>query len=81
MDSYNEAVEHARKTFEWNAERTRLLQKSDGMVVAEVVKTKDVWVANNTSQKTKKKIGGFENIELARHAVEREFGLREFEGS
>jgi len=56
MDSYNETLEYARKTFEWNAERTRLLQKSDGMVVAEVVKSKDMWVANNTSQQTKRRL-------------------------
>ena len=73
----DENIEYAKSLYEWNEERNHLIQKSDGNIVAEVVKTKDVWVANNTSRTTKKKIGTFETVELARHAVEHAFGLRE----
>jgi hypothetical protein len=77
----DENIEYARKIYRWNDERTHLLRNLDDMIVAEVMKTKDVWVANNTSQPTKKKIGAFENIEFARRAVEQAFGLRAFEES
>lgn len=39
------------------------------MIVAEIVKTKGVWVAKNTSGKTKRRIGDFENLTAAQEGV------------
>ncbi len=75
MDSFNEAMAEAKRTYEWNAEKTNLIRKSDRAVVAEILKTRNVWAAKNTSGKTRT-IGNFESPEAAREAVKREFGLR-----
>ena len=64
--SYKDNKEFAKKEFVWNAEKTRLIQKSDGMVLAEVVKIKDVWVAHKYNPGKPKDLGRFEHIELAR---------------
>ncbi len=76
MDSFNEAMAEAKRTYEWDEERTHLIRKSDRAIVAEILKTKGVWVAKNTSGKTKRRIGDYESLAAAREGVEREFGLR-----
>lgn len=76
VEDFKEAMEYARNTYEWNRERTRLARKSDGMVVAELVPRKGgVWLATNKSGKRTTRIGEFEDLELARHAVDVAFGL------
>jgi hypothetical protein len=65
-----------KRTYEWDEERTRLIRKSDRAIVAEILKTNGVWVAKNTSGKTKPRIGDYESPAAAREGVEREFGLR-----
>lgn len=66
-------IQEAKNTYE--SSKNRLMAKADKSVVAEVVAKPNVWVATDRSRKTTAKIGEYESLQAARHAVELRFGL------